>query len=255
MRTADPSAHRPGDLPGAVLGVWAHPDDEAYLSAALMARSTDAGHRVVVATATRGEHGTSDPEQWPPHRLGPQRERELAASLAVLGVREHHWFGHRDGTLAELPLEPEVARVGRLLDAVAPDTVVTFGPDGMTGHRDHRAVSTWVTAAWERRGRPCRLWYATVTPEFHRDWAATNATIGMWEDQPIPPVTPEEDLAHVVRCDEELLDRKHAALRAHSSQTAGLEELLGTHRYRAWWATEWFVSAARVGAAVEERTG
>ena len=39
---------------GTLLGVWAHPDDEIYLSAGLMAATRAAGHRVVVATATRG---------------------------------------------------------------------------------------------------------------------------------------------------------------------------------------------------------
>jgi LmbE family N-acetylglucosaminyl deacetylase len=39
---------------GNVLGAWAHPDDEAYLSAALMAGARECGHRVVVATATHG---------------------------------------------------------------------------------------------------------------------------------------------------------------------------------------------------------
>jgi LmbE family N-acetylglucosaminyl deacetylase len=41
-----------------VLGVWAHPDDEAYLSAGLMAGAWAAGNRVVAITATLGEQGT-----------------------------------------------------------------------------------------------------------------------------------------------------------------------------------------------------
>jgi LmbE family N-acetylglucosaminyl deacetylase len=47
-----------GDL-GTVLGVWGHPDDEAYLSAGLMMRALTNGHRVVCVTATRGEAGFS----------------------------------------------------------------------------------------------------------------------------------------------------------------------------------------------------
>ena len=54
---------------GTVLGVWAHPDDEAYLSGGLMAMARDAGSRVVCVTATRGELGTPDPQAWPPERL------------------------------------------------------------------------------------------------------------------------------------------------------------------------------------------
>ena len=38
---------------GTILGVWAHPDDDIYLSAGLMAVAAAAGERVVDVTATR----------------------------------------------------------------------------------------------------------------------------------------------------------------------------------------------------------
>lgn len=62
---------------GTLLGVWAHPDDEAYLSAGLMALARRDGQRVVVVTATFGEHGTDDPHRWPPTRLARHRRQEL----------------------------------------------------------------------------------------------------------------------------------------------------------------------------------
>ena len=43
---------------GTLLGVWAHPDDETYLVAGLMAQAVRDGHRVVCVTATRGEEGS-----------------------------------------------------------------------------------------------------------------------------------------------------------------------------------------------------
>jgi len=52
-------ARSDGDL-GTVLGVFAHPDDEAYLAGGLMATAVDAGRRVVCITATRGELGFPD---------------------------------------------------------------------------------------------------------------------------------------------------------------------------------------------------
>ena len=130
-----------------LLGVWAHPDDEAYLSSALMSSVRGAGGRVVVATATRGELGTSDPEAWPPDRLAQVREQELLESLAVIDVTEHEWLGHSDGSLPQVPHASGVGQVASLLDRYRPDTVVTFGPDGFTGHPDHRAVSRWTTLA------------------------------------------------------------------------------------------------------------
>lgn len=115
---------------GTVLGVWAHPDDEAYLTAGLMAVARAAGNRVVVTTATPGELGTSDPAYWPPDRLARARERELAASLATIGVHEHHWLGHHDGTLAAVPRAIGARHVRRLLRQVRPDTIVTLVPTG-----------------------------------------------------------------------------------------------------------------------------
>jgi LmbE family N-acetylglucosaminyl deacetylase len=230
---------------GVLLGVWAHPDDEAYLTAGLMSVTRAAGLRVVVATATRGERGTDDPVALPPERLALIRERENAASLAALDVREHRWLGHRDGTLHRVRAAAGVAQVTRLIQEIRPDTIVTFGPDGMTGHTDHQTISRWVTAAWADTGRHGRLWYATLTPEYHQQWAAVNSEIGLWFEGSTPPSDLVTDLAFAVRCEGELLDRKFAALRAYTSQTTGLIEHLGVERYRRWWATESFVDASR----------
>ena len=230
---------------GTLLGVWAHPDDEAYLSSALMAAARDAGHRVVVVTATRGEQGTDDPGTWPPDRLAAVRERELAESLAVLGVLEHHWLDYHDGFLSSAPRGKAVDRLAGFIDAVRPDTIVTFGPDGMTGHDDHRTVSSWVTQARDEAGLPNRLWYATVTPAFHERWGRVNDRVGLWFEGCRPPVTERDDLAAEIVCDPGLQQRKHAALRAHASQTDPLAAALGEERFAQWWATESFVDATR----------
>src|SRR5437870_7671850 len=133
---------------GTMLGVWAHPDDETYLSAGLMADAARRGQRVVCVTATRGEEGSWDEERWPTSEMGKVRERELMASLEALGVTEHHWLDHYDGTCADVDHAEGVAKVQAILKAVRPDTVLTFGPDGMTGHTDHKAVCAWTTEAF-----------------------------------------------------------------------------------------------------------
>ena len=60
-----------------LLGVWAHPDDETFVSSGLLLAARERGDRVVLVTATRGEHGTDDPARWPADRLGAHRAREL----------------------------------------------------------------------------------------------------------------------------------------------------------------------------------
>jgi LmbE family N-acetylglucosaminyl deacetylase len=226
---------------GTILGVWAHPDDEAYLSAGLMALARDNGQRVVVVTATAGELGTSDPEAWPPDRLADLRRGELAASLGMLGVHEHHWLGYADGACDRALQMEAVNAIGRIIDTVAPDTIVTFGPEGMTGHPDHRAVSAWTSMAWRLRRPQATLLHATLLPSFHADWHELNERIGLFGDHPAPYTAPER-AALVIECDPDLLDRKVGALGAHASQTAPLVEQLGADTYRRWWSTEAFVA-------------
>jgi LmbE family N-acetylglucosaminyl deacetylase len=229
-----------------VLGVWAHPDDEAYLSAGFLAAALAAGNRVVVATATRGEAGATDPAE------AAGRAAELAASLAAVGVTDHRWLQAaiplRDGHLAEVPEELGVAAVAAVVADVRPDLVLTFGPDGMTGHDDHRAVSAWTTRAVEGTG--AELWYAALTREWLDRWGELAEDTGVWMTGPPEPAA---DPAYVGVLSGEVLDRKIAALVAHRSQTAGLIALVGAERYRAWWSTETFVAArtARAGRQAE----
>ena len=80
------------DSLGTVLLVWAHPDDDIYTSAGIMAASAAAGDRVVDVTATRGEGGSMDEERWPPSTMGEVRTAELLRSLQILGVGEHRFL-------------------------------------------------------------------------------------------------------------------------------------------------------------------
>jgi LmbE family N-acetylglucosaminyl deacetylase len=239
-RGAGSPSPEPGAALGTVLGIWAHPDDEAYLSAGLMALARRAGQRVVVVTATAGEQGLSDPPRSP-EQLAQVRLRELTASLAAVGVTEHLLLGYPDGGCAAQPADAAVARLTEVITQVRPDTVITFGPDGMTGHPDHRAISGWATAAWRAAGRPGRLMYATLTPEHHATWGPVNERLGVFMDGTSGPCTPADQVALTITLDGDLLAAKDAALRAQVSQTAPLIAELGDDAYRRWWSREWFV--------------
>ena len=89
-----------------MLGVWAHPDDDIYLSAGLMAAAAAAGERVVDVTATRGEGGSMDEERWPPERMGEVRTDEMQRSLEILGVAEHRFLDGPVDVDMQTPLDP-----------------------------------------------------------------------------------------------------------------------------------------------------
>jgi LmbE family N-acetylglucosaminyl deacetylase len=231
----------PAEL-GTILSIWAHPDDETYLAGGLMAAARDHGQRVVCVSATAGEHGTDDTVTWPPDRLGRVRRWEAAAAMAVLGVVEHHVDGLPDGGLPDHD-EQGLAWAGRLLDDIAPDTILTFGPDGITFHPDHVAVHRWVTTAWEERGRAARLLHASPTVEHLERFRALYEEWGIYMTDERPAGTPEDQLAVHVRLEGELLDRKLAALRAMATQTGEAIARLDPAVYAAEVAEEAFVDA------------
>jgi len=239
---------------GTVIGIWAHPDDEAYLSGGLMGLARDHGSRVVCVTATRGELGTPDPATWPPQRLAAERTVELARCLELLGVSEHHWLGYRDGGCADIPASEAVDRLCDLIDDVGPDTVLTFGPDGITGHPDHQAVSAWVTAAFARSAPPrARLLHSTVPARHVSRWRDLDDSLGVYLPG-YPVATPDERLAVDLVLPPEVAARKVAALAAQTTQTGGLLAAMGVDRYTAWVSDESFVEHHRQ-APIAERPG
>jgi len=228
-------------LPQRLVGVWAHPDDEAYLSAGLMARMADAGRSVTVVTATRGEKGTDDPAHHGSAAFAARREDELRASLAELGVTDVRLLGLGDGNCDLVPDTDAVASIGAVLAQVRPDVVVTFGPDGITGHPDHRAVSRWTTEAWRRHGSG-DLRYATMTHGYIAQHAELHTRLGAFDEFGLdgPASVGDDELVAAYDLSDAELDRKRRALAAHASQTEPLAALMGEDTYRTWWRTEWF---------------
>ena len=221
--------------PFTLLGVWAHPDDEAYLSATLMRRIVNTGGHVVLATATRGELGGDGTD---PERLAIVRERELRAAMCCLGVRDVRFLGYRDGECAAADATRAVHRLATLIDDVRPDLIVTFGPDGITGHPDHVAVSSWTTAAAAAVGHDA-LFYATMTDDFMRANDTLHDRLGIWMDSDPQPVLATDLALHIVPTPRERV-LKGRALRAHASQIAPLIDVVGDDAFDNWWVDEFF---------------
>ncbi|WP_214368294.1 PIG-L deacetylase family protein [Pseudonocardia sp. H11422] len=236
---------------GTILGIWAHPDDEAYLSGGLMALARDNGQRVVCVTATRGELGTPGPVAWPPHRLAAERTHELARSLDILGVHEHHWLAYRDGECPEASTSDAVAHLCEVIDRVRPDTVLTFGPDGLTAHPDHQTVSAWTGAAFDQAAPPgARLLHSTLAERRAPRWSALTESLGIYPPG-YPILTPADQLAVDLVLDPDVAARKVRALAAQATQTEGLIAALGVDCYTAWVGDESFAEPALHPTAAE----
>lgn len=233
---------------GTILGVWAHPDDETYLTAGLMAQAVRAGSRVVCVTATRGEEGSFDEERWPTATMGKVREAELMRCLEILGVKEHTWLDYYDGTCADVDPEEGVAKVRAIMEDVRPDTVFSFGPDGMTDHADHKAVSAWATEAFRDTAKPgARLHYATTTPEWAERYVPIFNKFNVFAPG-TPPVTPVEELSVYLELPPDLMQLKLAAIQEHVSQVEGMLNAFGEDFFEQTGRMEAFRLATEKGA-------
>jgi LmbE family N-acetylglucosaminyl deacetylase len=148
--------------PPRVLGIFAHPDDETLCAGGTFAKYASAGADVRVISLTKGGAGQiRDAGVATRATLRAVRERELDAAAKELGLTETRCLDHPDGGLSDIDSQSLVGLASELLSEIDPDVVITFGPDGFSGHPDHIAVGAAVTAACYdlRSAKPIRLFH------------------------------------------------------------------------------------------------
>lgn len=225
---------------GNIVTVWAHPDDETYLAGGLMAMARAQGAHVTCVVATDGDFADSPADRRSRGRL---RLCELQNALDVLDVHDREFIHLPDGACSNIDDNGPVDAIAQVLASRAPDTVITFGPDGFTGHGDHRAVSRWTIAAARRAVPASRILHPTTTATRlveDRDIVDHHPIF----DDGLPVTHGPDTLALALELPEHWLDKKVRALRCHDSQTRWLIESIGIVRYRRWVAAEHFVNAA-----------
>ncbi len=152
-----------------VLAVFAHPDDETSVGP-LLARSAAEGHDVYLVSITSGQKGFRAHFNMPVgDRLGAVREEELRAAARALGIHEPYLLGFQDQGISSHEAAEEVAsRLRAIIEETKADVLVTWGPDGITGHQDHRMASNIAAVVFQQQSRlshkPRKL-YFLVFPE------------------------------------------------------------------------------------------
>jgi LmbE family N-acetylglucosaminyl deacetylase len=161
-------------------------------------------------------------------------------------------LGFEDGTCDRVDDALGARRIRTIIDAVEPDAVLTFGPDGVTGHADHRAVGRWTASALASRRRQVPLLTAATQMAWPGDLIERMHRVDAFYPGH-PRVTPGGPV-HRVRVVGPLLEAKLAALGAHGSQVGPLQSALGADGYRRLAAADAYCAAnpaavARLGGA------
>jgi len=209
-----------------VLGIFAHPDDESLACGGTLARLADAGARVVLMCASRGERGSvSDPALVPDGDLAGVRTRELQEAAAILGIADVIVLDHPDGDLRWAHVPQLHAEIVAAVETYRPDAVITFAEDGLYWHLDHIGVhERTYTALRSLTSPPPALYYVTMVQGVMHDVVeAAHAKGGAPPDSSFWGIAPGAfgDAAKPPSLTIDVRDwvaRKLAALRCHRTQ-------------------------------------
>ncbi len=149
-----------------ILVLTAHPDDEAYASAGTLHLNRKMGGTNYLICATLGERGSSHlKRRITSAELKKIRKQELIRAAKFLGVSKLLILNFPDGKVDK----HKKILLGKVADVAfkyRPDFIMSFGPDGISGHRDHIAVGE--IARQVARGLKTKLAVFTLPPKFKR---------------------------------------------------------------------------------------
>jgi LmbE family N-acetylglucosaminyl deacetylase len=255
-----------------LLALFAHPDDETFSAAGVMAAAVEHGVPVTVISATRGEAGESSiADLDDPERLGEVRERELREAMRQIGVSDVRLLGYRDSGMAgspsaedpqafvRAPVETVAVQLSSKIRSMRPQAILTFGPEGLYGHPDHLHMHHGALHAIQLAADPSHTDGPTSepwqTPALYFAAFPREDMLAVF-DRPNSPLrslspeawanvgTPRSQISHKINI-KPWAERKRAAIASHRTQTAEGGPLSGIPpEVREWQlADEYFVRA------------
>lgn len=154
--------------PKTLVAVFAHPDDER-MAGPVLARYARQGVQVYLVIATDGRKGAAAHAHIPlGDSLAAVRVQEARCATRELGIHDPILLGHADAGLASFAaLDSVRSDLRRIFAELRPNAVITCGPEGGTGHPDHRLVGVAVSDVVQSGadGAPEALYYPSLPTE------------------------------------------------------------------------------------------
>lgn len=165
-----------------IFGIFAHPDDEAFGPCGTLLTETRAGAELHMFTLTSGEAG-QNPDGAPD--LGAVRDAEWRTAAKLIGATSMLNLRMRDGRLNNATMQLASSRILQIVrDTVTSHStpveaeIITFEPNGLTGHIDHivaTRVASYVFYRLKDEGLPmARIRYychsEETAPRHQTDW-------------------------------------------------------------------------------------
>lgn len=207
-----------------VFGIFAHPDDEAFLTAATLLREVQNGSELhlVCLTDGCGKH-SMNPDNVPD--LSKTRLDEWQAAGKLIGATEQHHLGYTDGQLNnDDHIEITEKIIDLVKDKVEKDSdkqveFITMDTNGVTGHIDHIVAARSALLAFRKlklEGLPMtRVRLACLSRE---DFPDINTSFTLRE-----PGRPANEINETVD-EREQYEKVCEIMRAHHSQRADADQ-------------------------------
>jgi LmbE family N-acetylglucosaminyl deacetylase len=199
-----------------VVGVFAHPDDEAFGPSGTLAQFANQGREVYIICVTHGDAGENHSDKT--HDLSTIREDELRASAKELGVKDIFFLNFKDGTLSNNIYHTVANALQKKLEELQPETIITLENHGISGHLDHIAVSFITTYVFRKLSFIKELWYFCITEEAQKVMTKHLGDYFVY----IPPGYKKEEISKVIDVSS-VWEQKKAAMLKHESQQPDVE--------------------------------
>ncbi|MGK2963859.1 MAG: PIG-L deacetylase family protein [Gemmatimonadaceae bacterium] len=226
--TAQAQALRP------VVAVFAHPDDERIIGP-LLSRLAREGRETHLVIATDGAKGIRDFAGIPAgEELAAERVKEAECAADRLGVRRLHLLGLPDAGLASFDALGKLRlALEAIVDSLEPAAIITFGPEGGTGHPDHRLVGNVMTqiVQGDSRFASVDLLYASLPSERLRTAPPARPTVNGMAESLLTLRVPFED--------QDLAAGREAFACHRTQYTLAEMEAVNGYLAHAWNGTVW----------------
>lgn len=199
-----------------VMLIFAHPDDETFTCGGTILKKVRAGSSIKLICATRGDAGElGNPPVCTREELSEVREKEVRDASSILGISYIYFFDYLDGKLNEVPIDELSEKIFEIIEKEKPDEIFTFGPDGITNHPDHIAISRATDKAFEKlNSKTCSLFFVSILKKNIEKLRKTEGDYNA-----LGEISMKVDITHE-------LDKKIEALKCHKTQNKDVERFL-----------------------------
>ena len=213
MKNINPKIH--------ALVIVAHPDDESFLFAGTTLKFAEEGKSVGVICATKGEKGVDRlGRHLSEEKMAEIRTHELENACSTIHCNCLNIMDYHDGGLAQTNFYQLVDDLAEKIEKYEPKIVLTFGIEGISGHKDHITIGLAARAAVKKSVHKIKeIWLSSlpvsVMGQFNQYLAQIKVHHSHFQHEKLIGV-PDEKLLKIDIS--KYSEAKLAALQAHQSQ-------------------------------------